>query len=87
MTPDTPFPLSQATLPCPPSRSSRVLPSSCLYLKRNIYYFRYVLSAQGQELLRHAEIRISLRTSYRRPAKAAGADTASHEAIRDNYKL
>ena len=70
MTLDTPFPLPQATLPRPPSRSSRTLPPSYLYLKRNIYYFRYALSAQWQELLQHAEIRISLRTSYRRPAKA-----------------
>lgn len=42
---------------------------SYLYRKRNIYYFRYALPDTWKGLLRRDEIRLSLRTAYRRIAR------------------
>ena len=67
----------------PPRSSSRILPGDSqsvvhsirrssptyLYLKGNLYYFRYAFPKACRDLLGHAEIRISLKTGYVREAR------------------
>ncbi|WP_368356355.1 DUF6538 domain-containing protein [Desulfolutivibrio sulfodismutans] len=40
-----------------------------LYLKGNLYYFRYAFPKALRDLLGHTEIRISLKTGYVREAR------------------
>lgn len=44
-------------------------PGSHLYLKSNVYYFRYVFADPYAERIGRSEIRLSLRTGYARKAK------------------
>lgn len=74
-------PLLPHTTPTPAGKTCKAPPlsagkqqrrsssTSYLYLKRNIYYFRFVFPGKWQHLLGHAEIRMSLRTSYRAKAR------------------
>ena len=51
------------------SADDKKSPPTYLCLKRSIYYFRYVLSAEYRQRLSRSEVRISLRTSYLRVAR------------------
>jgi hypothetical protein len=62
------------SLPNPTSRRpsgtrKRGRPGSHLYLKSNVYYFRYVFVEPYAERIGRSEIRLSLRTGYARKAK------------------
>ena len=53
----------------PEGRSIRRSSPTYLYLKGNLYYFRYAFPKACRDLLGHAEIRISLQTGYVREAR------------------
>lgn len=53
----------------PSGTRKRGRPGSHLYLKSNVYYFRYVFVEPYAERIGHSEIRLSLRTGYARKAK------------------
>ena len=53
----------------PAGARKRGRPGSHLYLKSNVYYFRYVFVEPYAERIGRSEIRLSLRTGYARKAK------------------
>jgi hypothetical protein len=62
------FDLSQKKTP-PKSRTSIKTVPTHVYLKNNIYYFRYAFPLVYKKRLGYSEVRLSLRTGYKRQAQ------------------